>query len=552
MSLFGAMNTGVSGLASQSSAMAAIADNITNVNTIGYKSTTVDFQTLVTSQASNSTYSSGGVQSRPRTGVDVQGLMQSSTSANDLAIFGDGFFLVNETSEPGTGDQFLFSRAGSFSADDDGYLKNTGGYYLQAWPTDRSGNVVLPSGNTGLTNQNIISPQFLETVNLNRVGGTADETTSISIGANLPAKDSVGGTHDIDVQFFDTLGNTNAAAFRFSKTATNQWDLSVQPPADTAAVTLYDSAGQVYRSIGQLEFSANPAAGTSVDINGTTYTFGGAGNVTIGATIEETVANFITFVNANPPAGGLGDDVVAVHPGNAKAVMFTGGTNGGGVDLAIDASGCAGGAPALVADTSIHRRQAGHRHHSGDHLQRRRPAEDDRRQQDGGAGVRQRRRDDGRRHGITDLPRLRLDRRGRRDYPAQRRVHPQLHRAERRPLRCLQRRHHQLGRPGFGVVRQRRTPAHLPHPAGHLRQPRWTRRTFGQRLEHHRGLRQPDIADGGNRAGRQDRAVVPGSLDRRHRPGVHRHDRRSARLLGRHQDHQTADEMLDELVHLKR
>ena len=132
MSLFGAMNSGVSGLASQSSAMAAISDNITNVNTVGYKGTEVDFQTLVTRQASNSLYSSGGVQSRPRTGIDVQGLLQTSSSATDLAISGDGFFLVNEAAQPGASDQYLFSRAGSFYTDNLGYLKNTGGYYLQA------------------------------------------------------------------------------------------------------------------------------------------------------------------------------------------------------------------------------------------------------------------------------------------------------------------------------------------------------------------------------------------------------------------------------------
>ena len=128
MSLFGAMNSGVSGLASQSSAMAAISDNITNVNTIGFKSTKVDFQTLVTKQASNSLYSSGGVQSRPRTGIDVQGLLQGSSSTTDLAISGDGFFLVNEAATPGASDQYLFSRAGSFYPDNQGYLKNTGGF----------------------------------------------------------------------------------------------------------------------------------------------------------------------------------------------------------------------------------------------------------------------------------------------------------------------------------------------------------------------------------------------------------------------------------------
>jgi flagellar hook protein FlgE len=356
MSLFGAMNSGVSGLASQSSAMAAISDNITNVNTVGYKSTKVDFQTLVTKQASNSLYSSGGVQSRPRAGIDVQGLLQASSSATDLAISGDGFFLVNEAATPGASDQYLFSRAGSFYADNLGYLQNTGGFYLQGWPTDRQGNVILPSGNTGLTNQNIISGQFLETINLNRVGGTADETTSISIGANLPANDAVTTSHDIDVQFFDTLGNTNAVAFSFSKSATNQWDLTVAPPKNTGSVTLYDAAGEVYRSIGQIEFTQAPVAGDTVTITGngvtTTYTFGtGAGEVSPGASAADAARNLVAAITTAAPAPGwLGDNAVALKPGNDATVLFTGGSNAGGFDLAIDASGCSATRQSLLQD----------------------------------------------------------------------------------------------------------------------------------------------------------------------------------------------------------
>ena len=66
MSLFGALASGVSGLTAQSSAMGAVADNITNVSTIGYKNTRVNFQTLVTKQTSSTFYSAGGVQSKPR------------------------------------------------------------------------------------------------------------------------------------------------------------------------------------------------------------------------------------------------------------------------------------------------------------------------------------------------------------------------------------------------------------------------------------------------------------------------------------------------------
>ena len=81
MSLFGALNSGVSGLSAQSSAMSAISDNITNVSTVGYKNTQVDFQTLVTTQTSGSFYSAGGVQSRPR--QDTGCLLYTSPSPRD-------------------------------------------------------------------------------------------------------------------------------------------------------------------------------------------------------------------------------------------------------------------------------------------------------------------------------------------------------------------------------------------------------------------------------------------------------------------------------------
>merc|ERR1711879_752521 len=97
--------------------MGAIADNVANVNTSGYKSTKVQFKTLVTQQASLTQYSAGGVQAAPRQGVDVQGLLQSTGSATDIAISGDGLFIVNEAGDPGSGDIYAYTRAGSFSVD---------------------------------------------------------------------------------------------------------------------------------------------------------------------------------------------------------------------------------------------------------------------------------------------------------------------------------------------------------------------------------------------------------------------------------------------------
>ena len=328
MSLFGALTSGVSGLVAQSSGMSAIADNITNVNTVGYKNVQVDFQTLVTKQTSVTFYSAGGVQSRPKQQNDVQGLLQSTTSQTDVGVSGAGFFVVNESNRPIINNQFLFTRSGSFFQDNEGFLRNTGGFYLQAWPTDASGQVILPTGSTaGLTNQNIISTDFLETVNLARVRGSAAETQNIAIGANLPANDAVGSTHKTDVQFFDTLGNATDVSFVYTKLAANQWDLTIEPPTNTTVLTVFDSAGTVHRSIGQLEFTAVPAAFSSVIVGGTTYTFvnGATGaaddqvQVDGGRTITQIVADLVAEINAD-----LAGTPAAAKAGNLQTLLITG------------------------------------------------------------------------------------------------------------------------------------------------------------------------------------------------------------------------------------
>lgn len=185
MSVFGAMFSGVSGLAAQSQAMAMIADNITNVNTVGYKDTTARFSTLVTAAASSTSYAPGGVQSSPLSLVDRQGLLQASASATDLAISGDGFFVVNELATPTTTQgSYLFTRAGQFTADQNGDLRNTAGLYLQGWPVDTSGNI--PSNRSALTN--------LKTINVLGLSGTASASSAVGIQANLQASQVVSTT----------------------------------------------------------------------------------------------------------------------------------------------------------------------------------------------------------------------------------------------------------------------------------------------------------------------------------------------------------------------
>ncbi len=333
MGLFGALSSGVSGLTAQSSAMGAIADNITNVNTVGYKGTQVNFQTLVTRQTSSTFFSAGGVQSRPRTDAGIQGLLQSSTSQTDLGISGSGFFVVNEASRPTISNEFLFTRAGQFFQDNEGFLRNTAGFFLQGFPVNPQGEIIPNNPDILVPNVNVISTDFLTTINLSRVGGTASSTTNIAIGANFPANATTGQTHRTDVQFFDTLGNANNISLEYSRSnRDNQWDINVDPPQGTTDLRILDSNGNTSVSVGQLEFTARPADGSTVVIDNITYEFD---RNTFGTTTasfgdyQAAVGGAIAFVD-----GGAGADSITGPAGafaglnDGDQIVITGANTG--------------------------------------------------------------------------------------------------------------------------------------------------------------------------------------------------------------------------------
>ena len=296
MSILGAMFSGVSGLSAQSQALGAIADNITNQNTIGYKATEVRFQTLVTAQASQNNYSPGGVQQRPFASVDVQGLFNTSTNATDLALSGAGFFVTNVGSSNDGTTGFNFTRAGAFNADKSGFLKNTAGFFLQAYRTDSTGQTLDSAGNVFNPDPTVFTN--LETVRLNNIGGTADATDNLTFGANLPAEDAVGGTNNTTIQVFDSLGVAHNLSLVWSKQANNQWDLSVEPPTNSATAILKNSAGQVFNSVGRLDITAAPTDGELLTVNyGTgvvTFEFDTTGGITSGGTAVTFAAGVAT------------------------------------------------------------------------------------------------------------------------------------------------------------------------------------------------------------------------------------------------------------------
>ena len=300
MSIFGAMQSGISGLAAQSTAMGAISDNIVNVNTVGYKNNNTSFQTLVTKQTTSSRYSPGGVQPVSKQGVNVQGLLASNSSSTACAISGNGYFVVNQAANPGEGDLWAYTRAGDFNIDDNGYLVNTGGFYAQGWsllPWDGNPNASVVNingidymkayydgnGNTVYINDNIIDNRNLKPINLATIGGTATPTQQIKFGANLPSSDKIGANQKVSALIYDSLGNASNLSLNFTKTSANGWDMSASVPSGAANSILYgnsntlDGTPDVYAAAGQLEFTSIPQNGSTISITdagtGKTYTF---------------------------------------------------------------------------------------------------------------------------------------------------------------------------------------------------------------------------------------------------------------------------------------
>lgn len=224
MGLYGVMRTGVSGMSAQSNKLSTVADNIANVNTTGYKRASTEFSSLILRSGSG-TYNSGGVETQVRYAISDPGALQYTTSATDLAIQGNGFFVVTNAA----GTPFL-TRAGSFVPDGEGNLVNAAGYYLMGYNLENGTPSVVANGLTGLEVVNIAqtalqgNPSTLATL----VNANLDSNAAITAGPpNYTSKTSL--------ITYDNIGNKVTLDIYMYKTAANTWDIEVYNNADSTA-----------------------------------------------------------------------------------------------------------------------------------------------------------------------------------------------------------------------------------------------------------------------------------------------------------------------------
>jgi flagellar hook protein FlgE len=238
MSLYGALYTGVAGLAANSRALSVTSTNIANVNTVGFKASKTEFQTLIASNTDIGAFSTGGVKGEAIRQVEFQGDLQATSSSTDLAVSGNGFFVVTEkpSTDPQTS-EMLYTRAGSFQKDADGHLRNAGGYYLQGWLLDANG--AIPTNAVDVT-----------AINLSSVTGTAEATTDVVIRANFRSSQTPVGAYaagdmnsgaiiphfETSYEVYDEQGGAQPLRLAVAKTGPNAWVYEVMYDGDPAKI----------------------------------------------------------------------------------------------------------------------------------------------------------------------------------------------------------------------------------------------------------------------------------------------------------------------------
>jgi flagellar hook protein FlgE len=268
------MMTGVAGLSAYSNALSVASANIANVNTVGYKTATADFSTLLASATSASDPASAGVVSNSGQNVSQQGLFQTTGSTTDLAISGNGFFVVTPSSTDAA--TRAYTRAGSFSTDSNGYLKNSAGLYLLGWQLDSLGNVPSDRNDMTTINVNSLTGKAEATtkvgVQINLQASTAAETATYSTTATPPTAMANGAiTPDFQrtINVYDSQGGSQPLQISFVKTAANTWNYEVTYQGDASNLTTGSAALPTLVGSGTCAFNSDGTLASITPTGGT-------------------------------------------------------------------------------------------------------------------------------------------------------------------------------------------------------------------------------------------------------------------------------------------
>ncbi|MGA2491639.1 MAG: flagellar hook protein FlgE [Roseiarcus sp.] len=260
------MGTAVSGMLGDTSWLSNISQNVANANTTGYKNAETEFATVV-DQVGAASSAGGGVTATVRSMNALQGSVVGTSTTTDLAIKGDGYFVVSDS-----GGALYLTRNGSFVPDANGNLVNSAGYYLM-------GTNVQSGAASGTSN----SLAGMVKVNTISAGEAATATTTGTLTVNLPSSQltaTTPTTSQTSLVVYDNLGAAHTIDFAFTyNSAGSDWTVGVSDVTDPAnpvalasspATLSFNANGVLNPGGSPLSFTVPGGKGMNLDLSQST------------------------------------------------------------------------------------------------------------------------------------------------------------------------------------------------------------------------------------------------------------------------------------------
>jgi flagellar hook protein FlgE len=328
MSILDAMYSGVSGLTAEGDALDVIGNNLANTNTIGFKESRAVFENVLGAAVGSEGAIGGGVKMSTAQQIFAEGSLESTGNPTDVALSGDGFFVV-QGDVAGVNGTF-YTRAGQTSLNADGALVNPDGLAFQGYAANPTGGGFSTTAGPITVNTASLAPQMTTTLSV---------TANLSSGATPPTgawdPQNPGTTSNFSttMQVYDSLGAAHTASVYFQNTGPGAWTYHVL--ANGSEVQGGTAGQNVEIATGNLTFNSNGSLDTNQLTSGGTVSFNGA-----------TPNQPLTFsFGSQTSTGGTGTDGITQY-GSANAISAQnadGYASGALSSLSIDSSGVVSG-----------------------------------------------------------------------------------------------------------------------------------------------------------------------------------------------------------------
>ncbi len=311
MSLITSMYAGVSGLEANSNELSVVGDNISNANTVGFKSSRAAFQdALAQSLMGGSAQLGLGTSLQAIQRLVTQGALANTGQATDLALQGPGFFMVKGAYNGTVGN--FYTRAGQFTVDDSGYLVNLQGLKVQGYTADATGAIVGAVGDLKV-GASASAPNPTANVTLK---GNLQADAAIITAAWNPAKPGDTSNFSTSTTVYDALGKAHQVDVYFRRTGAGAWEWHAL--TDGAGITGGTAGTASEIATGTMTFdttgklSASTQTGTFNPIGTTnpqplTFNFGkstASGGTGLDGFTQFASTSAVTFLNQDGYASG--------------------------------------------------------------------------------------------------------------------------------------------------------------------------------------------------------------------------------------------------------